>query len=197
MRLGLLMVMSIALAAPVVTGSQQPSTAGTGQSSRADAPSNLPVSVERIRQALSEIRDGKTLLDGASRPRPDFKVTIEEGLAVEKYLKFQDLSVPAPPPGGIYAYELQRQFNNSVDNPLTQPYAAFSGAQFATLAIEGVVGYLLGNKIASSISNAERAKAESAARTEVARAIAEYCASRPKQSSPSEMCQTLASSPVK
>ena len=119
MRLGLLMVMSIALAASVAAGPQQPSTAGTGQSSQADAQSNLPVSVERIRQALSEIREGQTLLDGATRQRPDFKVTVEEGLAVEKYLKFENLNVPAPPPGGIYAYELQRQFNNSVDNPLT------------------------------------------------------------------------------
>ena len=197
MRLGLLMVMSIALAATVAAGPQQPSTAGTGSSSRADDQSNLPVSVERIRQALSEIREGKTLLDDANRQRPDFKVTVEEGLAVEKYLKFENLNVPAPPPGGIYAYELQRQFNNSVDNPLTQPYAAFSGAQFATLAIEGVVGYLLGNMISSGVSSAARAKAESAARTEVARAIAEYCGSRPKQNSPSEMCQALGSSPVK
>jgi hypothetical protein len=146
--------------------------------------------VERIRQALGDMRD-KPLFDPNQR-RPDFKVTVEEGLAIEKLLTFKDLNIPPPPPGGVYAAEIERLFNDPVNNPLTQPYAAFSGAQFATLAIEGVIGYILGTKVAGAASSAERAKAEEAARTEVARAIAAYCASRTPRDAPSELCQSLA-----
>jgi hypothetical protein len=196
MRLGFQQLLSIGLTVvATVSLSAQTSTTGSASSSTTDARS-----VERIRDALSALRDQPPLVDPNRRP-PEFKVTVEEGLAIEKYLKFEDPKLPPPPAGGIYAYELQRQFNDPVNNPLTQPYAAFSGSEFATLAIEGVVGYLLGSRIASAISSADRERAEAAARTEVARAIAAYCASRPKPSSsspsPSELCQALAESPAK
>ena len=195
MRLGFQLLLAIVFMTLMSGLREEASTAGFAASSGTDAQAgSLPVSVDRIRSALSELRE-RPLVD--PNRRPEFKVTVEEGLAIEKYLKFEDPKVPPPPPGGVYAYELQRQFNNPVDNPLTQPYAAFSGGQFATLAIEGVVGYLLGTRIAGAISNAERARAESEARTEVARAIAAYCAARPPQSSPSEICQALAVSPAK
>ena len=196
MRLGFQLLLAFALLTSASGSLGRASTAGFGASSGMDAQdASLPVSVDRIRSALSDLRE-KPLIDPNRRP-PDFKVTVEEGLAIEKYLKFDDPKLPPPPPGGIYAYELQRQFNNPVDNPLTQPYAAFSGGEFATLAIEGVIGYLLGSKIAGAISNAERAKAEAQARTEVARAIAAYCAARPPLSNPPEICQALAVSPAK
>jgi hypothetical protein len=194
MRLGFQLLLSIALITAATPLSAQTSTTGSVPSSRPDA--TPPVSVERIREALGALRDQPPLVDPNRRP-PEFKVTVEEGLAIEKYLKFEDPKLPPPPPGGIYAHEIQRQFNNPVDNPLTQPYAAFSGSEFATLAIEGVIGYLLGTRIGGAISSAERARAETAARTEVARAIASYCASRPSLSSPSELCQALAVSPAK
>ena len=42
-------------------------------------------------------------------------------------------------PGGLYGYEQQQLIWNKVDRPLAQPYAAFSGGELITLAIEGLI----------------------------------------------------------
>ena len=96
-------------------------------------------------------------------------------------------SGPAPL-GGIYAYEQQQMLSNKTDRPLQQPYAAFSGGELITLAIEGLIQKYLGDKIVSGITNAQRAAAERAAREEFATAVADYCDTRPDGGTSLQLC---------
>ena len=99
-----------------------------------------------------------------------------------------DFKTGPPPAGGVYAYEQQRQLFNPVDRPLAQPYAAFSPAEAITIAIENLIGRYLGGRLAETASNAERAKAEAAARRDVAGAIEKYCAADPERAKRLSIC---------
>ena len=67
----------------------------------------------------------------------------------------------------------------AVDNPLQQPYAAFSQSELLTIVIENLAAKYLGGKMLNAVTTAQRTGAEQAARHEVQRAIADYCAARP------------------
>jgi len=71
---------------------------------------------------------------------------------------------------------------------LRQPYAAFSGAELITIAIQNLMVKYLGGRVLSAVSSAERARAEKAARDEVSRAIAEYCAAKPDRGASLSIC---------
>ena len=128
------------------------------------------------------------MLSTFERP-PDFTVEIEERLTIEEILsKLLDFKAGPVPAGGLYAYEQQRQLFNPVDHPLRQPYAAFSGAELITIAIQNLMVKYLGGRLLSAVSSAERARAEKAARDEVSRAIAEYCAAKPDRGASLSIC---------
>lgn len=173
MRLYFLMVAALLLASPAVGQPANSPTSASAQSASQDAPVlnlNLPVSLDNIREALAR----PPALLGLDR-KPDFSVTIEEQQRLEELFRAIEVRIGPPPPGGLYAYEQQRLLFNPTDNPLVQPYAAFSGPQLITLAIENLVGrYLVGRA-----TGAQRARAERVAREEVKRAIAEFCAKQP------------------
>ena len=57
-------------------------------------------------------------------------------------------------PGGLYGYEQQQNMWSSVNHPLMQPYAAYTGGEFATIAIENVVGRLVGGPIVRAVASA-------------------------------------------
>ena len=78
----------------------------------------------------------------------------------------------------------------AVDNPLLQPYAAFSGGQIVTLAVENVVGKLGAGKLLNAISNASKNRAQTAAREEVMQAIQDYCAAQPSGGAGIQICAT-------
>lgn len=138
---------------------------------------DLPVSLDRIRDGLARPPQGSTLkhLD----IKPDFIVRIEEKAHVEAILSKLDFKSGPAPLGGLYAYEMQQQLGSKNDRPLQQPYAAFSGKEMITLAIEGLMQRYLGGKVLDSITSAQRESAEQAAREEVATAIAAYCDAQP------------------
>ena len=146
----------------------------------------LPVSLDRIRDALSRPQQGTTLkrID----IKPDFYVRVEEKRHIEEILSKLDFKTGPPPLGGLYAYEQQQQMFNKTDRPLAQPYAAFSGSELVTLAIEGLAAKYLGGKLLQSITSAQREGAERAAREEVAQAIADYCDARPDGGSSLHLC---------
>jgi hypothetical protein len=138
----------------------------------------LPVSFERIREGLA--RPVPSLLRGLDI-KPDFIVYIQEREHVQAILSTLDFKLKGVvgPPGGLYAYEQQRIVGSKTSNPLGQPYAAFSGGELITLAVQGLMQRYLGGKIVNAVGAAARSLAERAAEHEVARAVAEYCASRP------------------
>src|SRR5436190_1373497 len=140
--------------------------------------SGLPVSLDKIRDALQQppVQTLRGLNDV-----PTFKVEIHEHPKVSvddlmKSLNFKSGPVPA---GGLYGFEQQQRLWNPTDHPLQQPYAAFSQSELLTILVENVIGKYLAGKAMSALTTAERAHAEAAAREEVQRTIAEYCAAQP------------------
>ena len=159
------------------------SRAGAPESSSADTqPGDLPVSLNRIRAGLKR-QATDSILKRVEIP-PDFRIQILEQQRIDDMLSkldFKHLNAPAPA-GGLYGYDQQQRLFNSVDHPLVQPYAAFSGGELITVAIENLIARYLGGRIVNGVSDFERARAERAARQEVDQAIADYCAARPDRS---------------
>lgn len=175
MRLVSLVLIATMAAGPAWAQGVQSSPA---PSASADKPSfTLPVSLENIREGLARPH----VLRGLDR-KPDFSVSIEESRRLEEMFRALEFKMGPPPPGGLYAYEQQRLLFNPTDHPLSQPYAAFSGGELITLAIEGLVGRWLGGLAKDGLSAAERRAAEKNAREEVKRAIAQFCAEQPDRS---------------
>jgi hypothetical protein len=170
------------LSASTVTA-QEPtasSRAAAQESSNADSqPGDLPVSLDHIRAGLKR-QATESILKRVEIP-PDFRIQILEQQRIDDMLSkldFSHLKAPAPP-GGLYGYDQQQRLFNPVDHPLAQPYAAFSGSELITVAIENLIARYLGGRLVNGISDFERARAERAARQEVDKAIADYCAARP------------------
>jgi hypothetical protein len=171
--------LAVSLAAGPVFGEQPPaSSAGAAKSAAEDGRFDLPVSVERIREALERAPD-KSMLDDFEHMQPDYRVEIEEWRRMREIIETLDFRTGPPPPGGLYGYEQQRLLNNPIRNPLGQPYAAFSGGELITLAIQSVAIKYLGGKALEAVSNAQRDRAERVAREQVTRAIMQYCAAQP------------------
>ena len=139
------------------------------------APSNPPVSLDRIRAGLE--RPAASLVLTAPEVPADFRLHILEQAKIDELIAKLDFKSGPAVPGGLYAYE-QRQVTNPSSSPLTQPYAAFSGPEMVTLAIEGLIGHWLAGHLAQGISDAAKARTEQLAREDVAQSIAEYCAAR-------------------
>jgi hypothetical protein len=160
-------------------GGSSPSSAA--QSASQDAPAlDLPVSLEHIRASLARAPE-QPLLRGLDR-KPDFQVTVEQRLKLEELLWSLEYKTGPAPPGGLYGYEQQRLLWNKTDHPLLQPYAAFNSGQLVTLAVEGIVEKYAAGPALNALTGAERKRVERAARAEVTRAIAEFCATEPDRS---------------
>ena len=211
MRLTALLLTGILAAAPAAAQSGQPSSSANGEpsaspvaapqavlggqesASRRPTPvppetttSDLPVSLDRIREALDK---------PVSRPlmksfdeQPTFRVEIRERLRIEELLAALDFKGGPTPAAGIYGYEQQQRLFPPSMNPLAQPYAAFNQGQLITILIENLVGKYLAGHAASSISKSLREHAEAVARREVDEAIAEYCAARPDRGAGIALC---------
>ncbi len=147
-----------------------------------------PVSLGRIRDGLARSATPGLLLKDV-QDTPTFRLEILERRKIEELLSTLDFKSGPKPPGGIYAYEQNRMLFPAVDNPLAQPYAAFNVGELAVVSAESVAEKLLGAKyVAKALKNAFRSSQQQAARAEVERAIAEYCASKPNGGAGIEMC---------
>lgn len=154
-------------------------TAAQESSSADSQPGDLPVSLDHIRAGLKR-EATESILKRVEIP-PDFRIQILEQQRIDDMLSkldFSHLKAPAPP-GGLYGYDQQQRLFNPVDHPLAQPYAAFSGGELITVAIENLIARYLGGKVWNAVTEGDRARAERAARQEVEQAIADYCAARP------------------
>jgi len=95
---------------------------------------DLPVSLDRIRQGLEKpaprltlkIDVPSTFKTGVQQKRPD------------ELLTGADLKGGPVPAGGPLMYEQFRLFHNPTNEPLMQPYAAFTGGQLLTLTSEAL-----------------------------------------------------------
>jgi hypothetical protein len=147
----------------------------------------LPVSVDKIREALNTT---PLLSLRTVDERPTFRIQIQEKRKLEELLatlKFKPVPVPA---GGIRMGEQNRIMFPWVDNPLRQEFAAFSQSQLLTILIENLIGKYAGGKALNSLSHAERARAEDAAKDEVRAAVAQYCGAQPREGAGIQICET-------
>jgi hypothetical protein len=138
------------------------------------ASTDPPVSLDRIRAGL-ERPTGIVLAN--PEPAADFRLHVLEQAKIDELIRALDFKSGPAVPGGLYAYQ-QQQLMNLSSSPLTRPYAAFSGPELVTLAIENLVGQWLAGHVVSGIKDAARARTERLAREDVAHSIAEYCAAR-------------------
>jgi hypothetical protein len=175
MRLLFALVALLALT-PSVRAQQSPtSSADVEQSPAKDASGDLPVSLDRIREGLN--KDTSAVLRNLD-VKPDFRIQVEEQRRIDEILSKLDFTSGPAPAGGLYGYEQQRRLFNPTDHPLQQPYAAFSGGELITIAIENLIAKYLGGRVLNALTSAERARAEAQAREEVDQAIADYCTAR-------------------
>ena len=199
MRLAALLVTAILTATPALAGQTQSSKPTTPASPTQDAQppddqaSNLPVSLDKIRDALQQ--PPVEPLRGLDE-RPLFRVEIRERQRIDELLQTLKFNSGPPVPGGLYGYEQQRIMFPSVDNPLAQPWSAFTQPELARVAsisiIETLIARYLAKRIIGAVSAAERASAERSARAEVSRAIAEYCAAQPNHGAGIQLCSSSA-----
>jgi hypothetical protein len=185
MRLILLAVAATLLAGPRPAQGGQPSSPGATPPPQ----TTTPVSLERIREGLARSVLKPIDLKAAANVQPDFKVVIERQLPIERFFRPEDFKGGPVPGGGLYGYELQRAMaGNPNRNPLAQPFAGFTGAEFAQVAATSVLFDVLARFLTRGMANLDRASDEQAARAEVERAIREYCAAQPGGGSHIEIC---------
>jgi len=193
MRLITLLFTASLAAAPVWAQQQtDPSSSSSGQDQPASPTVqqpqfNLPVSLDKIKEGLEQ-KPAATLSLRTLDERPTFRIEILERRKIEELLATLNFKAGPTPAGGVYWDEIQRQMFPAVDNPLRQPYAAFSQGELLTILIENLVGKYLAGKAVNAIGNAERAHAESAAREEVRQAIRDYCAGQPNRGAGIQIC---------
>ncbi len=167
----LLLVAVLALATPAAAQDQPAASGGTAPAPAQNA-ADLPVSLDRIREGLLKSPD-QPLLRSLDR-KPDFTIEVAEQARIDAILSKLDFRGGPAPAGGLYAYEQQRRLFNPTSRPLQQPYAAFSGGELITIAIENLLGRYLGGRLWEALTSAERARAEAQAREEVETAVSEY-----------------------
>jgi len=181
----LILVPHAAIFAQATSSPAAPSS--SAEDNVSSASTDLPVSVERIREELLKT-PVKPLIRGLNE-QPTFTSGVEERLTLEDFFRPEDFAVGPVPPGGLYAYEMQQVVSNPVSRPLAQPYAAFSGGELATIAIENLIFKYLGSRLTRAFANSREAAAQAAAEAEVAGAIAEYCAAQPDGGSHIGICR--------
>jgi hypothetical protein len=151
----------------------------TAQETTPQTPLNLPISIDKIREGLSQPLPAEPLKGLTAADQPTFRVHITEQQRFEELIAKIKFDPPGPQvAGGIYAYEQQQRLFPRIDNPRVQPYAAFTTGEIATLAVEALIEKFVAEKMAHVIGGALRAQAEREAREEVTRAMAAYRASQ-------------------
>jgi len=180
MRLTTLVLAVLMMAAGAVAQTPAtPPSGETGVSTQQDA-GQLPVSLDKIKQALAET-PAEPLRGLDERPRFRTGISEKQTISIDDLIRSMDFKSGPAVPGGLYGYEVSRQAFPATDNPLRQPYAAFNQPELLTVVIENLAAKYLGGRALDSVSSAERARAEQAARDEVQKAIADYRAAQAAQ----------------
>lgn len=190
MPLVLLLLSIVGFSATAAAQVPVSSAADVGQLSAAgvdDRPATL--ALERIRGRLQV---PTALQLRMVEMQPDFSVKVDEQRMIDQMLSQMDFKSGPAPAGGIYNWEQQRMLSKVTNNPMLQPFAAFSASEFFTIAAENIARVYLTNRVKRSLANNRRENADESARREVDEEIAAYCAD---QTNPAviELCSGLPS----
>jgi len=140
-------------AAPTGPSSTQKDTATTTGQDQEAPPLSLPVSLDKIRDALQQ--PPVEPLKGLNE-RPQFRVEIRERQKIEELLQGLKFNSGPAVPGGLYAYEQQQVLFPKVDNPLVQPYAAFSQSELAWVSLTSLIERYLAGRVVNAMTAANR-----------------------------------------
>jgi hypothetical protein len=163
MRLLALMLSALLVAAAAAAQTPATNPADT-RAAETSAPDNADA-LDRIRRSLDRTAPERPLLETGLERTADFRVEIlEQGRFYEFLSKLEVKTGPAPA-GGLYGYEQQRRLFSPTSRPLAQPYAAFSGGELITIALQNILGRYLISKLVNAASDRDA----QAAREEVAR----------------------------
>ena len=182
------MLIGPAASGQTATASSPPPPASPDADAKAAADREFPVSLGKIRDALERASADRGFLLKNVQDTPLFRIEIRERQKIEELLGTLDFKAGPTPPGGVYAYEQQRVMFPAVDNPMAQPYAAFNQTELAIVAAQSAVSTMLAKYVAKGLKDAYRANQLHAARAEVDRAIAEYCAGKENGGAGIEIC---------
>lgn len=160
--LTLLLATATLTAAPAWAGQAGASPPAAAASPATGAPLDLPVSLDRIRRLLAELPS--TPLVGLD-DLVYFRVQIIERRRIDELLDLLTVDSGPRVPGGLYGYQQQQNIWSLVNHPSMQPYAAFSQGELATIAVENVIGRLIGGPIVHAIATARGARARKKRRT--------------------------------
>jgi hypothetical protein len=186
MRLSALLVTAIFAATPALAQPQESSAsaavASPAQDSQpgqqqSDKPPDLPVSLDKIREALAQ--PAPTTFKSLDE-RPVFRVEVRERQKLDDLMKSLNFNAGPAIPGGIYGYEQQRNLFPAVNNPLAQPYAAFTPGEMIQVSLTTLIERYLAGRVVNSLKGMARASAEQAAREEVRKALDEFWAAQGK-----------------
>ena len=190
MRLAAVLVTAILSAAPAsAQGPPAPAAAMPASPSQDAPPSSaqplrLPVSLDKIRKALTQTGRPVLKLD----EQPVFRVEIVERQKIEALIKTLNFNSGPTVPGGLYGYEQQQRLFPAVNYPGMQPYAAFTPGEMMQVSATTLLQNYLTGKIMHGISNARNAKAQQSARDDVRRAIVDYCTAQPHGGAGIQIC---------
>jgi hypothetical protein len=160
------------------TSSTQDGTQGQPAKDRKTADLDLPVSLDKIREALAQPPPSEPLK--GMNERPTFRAEVQERQRFEQLMDKIKFDTAGPVvAGGRDAYDQQQRLFPRVDNPRLQPYGAFSTGEILTLGAEAFVEKYVAQKIAHVFGDVLRAQAEREARDEVARSLAGFWAAQP------------------
>ena len=188
-----LLLVALTAASPARAQQAAVSSSAEPQSTAEDGARNLPVSLDKIKEALLQPVPALSLR--TVDQRPTFRVQIIERQKIDELLATLNFKTAPAPGGGLYGYEMQRQMWPAVDNPMHQPYAAFNQGELLTILVENLVRKYLGDRLMSTVSKLEREHAEAAARDDVRRTIAGYCAAQPAGGAGIAICATESGAP--
>jgi hypothetical protein len=191
MRLWVLLIAAILASSPAAGQPADTAPRGTSASPPADgtgssASTDLPVSLDRIREALGRPVPAELLKRFADVPT--FRSEIEERRRIEELLSTLEFKGGPTPPGGLYGYEQQRLVFPPTDLPLAQPYAMFNTGQLLTVAAENLAAHAIAGPLVELISKANKRRAEDNARRVVDAAIDEYCSGKPDRGAGIVLC---------
>ena len=163
MRLVPVVVFAVLVTVPL--RAQQATNAADGP------PLRLPVSLDRIREALerSPVERLKIV-----EHKADYRVVITERQRWQELLATLDFRGGPVPPGGLYAFE-QRMRNSP---------------QSASQPIISIDVLPIARSLGSAFMNAKRSRAEASARGEVSRTIAEWCDVQPDHGAGIYICKS-------
>jgi hypothetical protein len=189
MRLSPLLFTAILIASPARAQQPTPSPASDPASAAPDVHLNLPVSIDKIREALAQPAPALSLR--TIDERPSFRLQIFERQKIEELLASLNFKAGPVPAGGVYMAEQQRLMFNPVDRPLMQQFGAFNQGELLTLLVENLVGKYLAGRAGNAVSKLERERAESNAREEVRAAVGQYCNAQPNAGVGIQICSSL------